>query len=256
MNHPDGLLGGNHFVPAGDTFDPEFERAYCLLRAKEERMYTDQELLRLPNIDRHHPHSAEWRIRRKSAGHLIHYLESKGQKLQILEVGCGNGWLSHLMSRIPGSKVLGLDINMTELNQAARVFGESSKLKFIFGDIRQSVLNDKKFDVVIFASSIQYFPVCAEVIQICLRHLFAGGEIHMLDSLFYEPLQLEAARKRSTAYFSSMGFPEMSAYYHHHTLGELDPFACQILRDPRSIRNRVFSKSPFFWICIKNEISC
>jgi ubiquinone/menaquinone biosynthesis C-methylase UbiE len=158
------------------------------------------------------------------------------------------------MSRIPGCRVVGLDINMTELQQAARVFGNSSKLKFIYGDIRHQVMEDLKFDIVVFAASIQYFPSCPEIVRLIQGRLNKGGEIHILDTILYEDGQLQAARKRSSDYFLSMGQPEMASYYFHHGVDGLMSLNPRILRDPRTMRNRLFSKNPFFWVCIHKEM--
>ena len=253
MSHSSTIPEGNLFIPSGEVIDNGFERAYCMLRSKEKRMYTDEELIRLPEIDPGHPHSGEWKIRKESSKKLIRRLESKNRNLQILEIGCGNGWLAHLMSRIPGTRVVGVDINLTELQQAARVFGRNSKLKFFYGNFQKSVLSELKFDVVVFAASVQYFPSVAGLIELLLQQVYPGGEINILDSIFYEPAKLDGARKRSSDYFDSMGFPEMSDYYFHHSLSDLISFSYEILRDPRTPGNRFFGKNPFYWICIKKD---
>src|SRR4030095_8712292 len=74
-----------------------FTGEYLALRAKERRIYTDEELMALPSISNNHPHAKEWAVRASSARELLGYLRLKGAK-QILEVGCGNGWLSDMLS--------------------------------------------------------------------------------------------------------------------------------------------------------------
>ncbi len=55
----------------------------------------------------------------------------------ILELGCGNGWLSHLLSQSLQRDVCGIDVNRTELTQAARMFGHDQRLSFIAADIQR-----------------------------------------------------------------------------------------------------------------------
>ena len=219
-------------------------------------MYTDEEIACLPDCASTHPHKAEWQIRKKTFGKLYRYLFNKKKPLSILEIGCGNGWLSHRLSAIPRSKVTGLDINFTEIQQAARVFNNHSKLKFIYGDTRSGILQGRKFDIILFAASIQYFQRPDEILDLCLQHLADSGEIHITDSLFYSAQNLPAAKKRSCDYFANIGFPEMADHYFHHPLSCLDPFNHTILYDPHSLINRLTrNKIPFHWIRIKKDVS-
>ena len=207
----------------------------------------------LPEIRKNHPHYGEWLVRKKSCQRLIHYLAAKKSRLHILEIGCGNGWLSAQLADMPRSEVIGSDINWLELQQAARVFSKKPKLKFIYGDIRSGMLQDLKFDVIVLAASMQYFPALHEIMDCALPQLYPGGEIHILDSPFYEPSRIGAAGKRTLAYYKALGFPEMAAHYHHHCFDELKPFHYKILSNPLSFRNRFFGKNPFPWVCVKNE---
>ena len=112
-----------------------FEEKYILLRKKENRLYTDEQLKWLPEIEVSHPHYKEWEARKSSCNKLIQHLTNKRTELNILDIGCGNGWLCHHLSKIPGSNVAGIDINKTELNQAKRVFDHIENLEFFYGGI-------------------------------------------------------------------------------------------------------------------------
>ena len=67
---------------------------YLASRKKENRIYSDEQVVQLPFIEPTHIHYHEWQVRKRSALRLIHYLEKKNKPLSILEIGCGNGWLS------------------------------------------------------------------------------------------------------------------------------------------------------------------
>ena len=180
------------------------------------------------------------------------YLKRKNKPLDILEIGCGNGWLSHRLSIISGSKVIGTDINFTEIQQAARVFQHIPDLHFIYTSVEPGVFKEKKFDSIVFAASIQYFPSLSETIKKTLRLLKPGGEINIIDSNFYTMADLSEEKHRSVLYYESAGFPEMAAYYFHHSLEDLQDFNYSILYDPKNLFYKFSpNKNPFYWICIK-----
>jgi len=228
-----------------------FEEKYLSLRKKENRLYTDEQLKWLPEIEDSHPHYKEWEARKSSCNKLIQHLSNKRIELNILDVGCGNGWLCHHLSKIPGSSVAGIDINKTELNQARRVFDHIENVEFLFGGIDNENTRNEKFDAIIFAAAIQYFPSLDSIIPAALQRLLPEGEIHILDSHFYKSSELEIARKRSFDYYHSLQFAEMTEYYFHHCVDELNPYNHKIFYNPDLFRNRfVKNKNPFPWVCI------
>lgn len=228
-----------------------FEAAYIAARQKEHRYYTNHEVLQLPEIDVMHAHYNEWQIRKKTCNRLTAYLADKKRPLHILEVGCGNGWLSAKLADIQHCTVLGTDINETELKQAIEVFGERSNLSFEYKDIREDVSAVRQFDIIVFAASIQYFGSLPEILKSANRLLPEHGEIHILDTIFYKKDQVPAAQQRTRTYYDSMGNSAMTGYYFHHTLDELKSFSHTILYNPRSILNRTVNRhDPFFWIRI------
>ena len=236
------------------TDEIDFETLYLRLRQKEGRMYSNEELMRLPTISKEHPHYREWLTRRQSSKKLVRYLERKKQKLNILEVGCGNGWLSHSLAKIPGTKVIGIDVNFTELEQAARVFQHIPNLHFIYTDIRNGTFKEKEFDIVVFAASIQYFESLDNIVADSKKILKPGGEIHIIDSPFYDPSEITTARQRSRIYYEQAGFPAMANCYFHHSLPGLSPCSYEILFDPKKISNRIRRpRNPLYWIRIKND---
>src|SRR5687767_9920983 len=215
-----------------------FEEIYHPLRTKENRVYTDREVAQLPDISNAHPHYKEWQIRKQSSDRLTAYFEKKllagtsEQPLRLLEMGCGNGWLSHRLAGITNTKVTGLDINFAELQQAVRVFEPIPNLQFIYGDINKGLFQEMYFDVVVFAASIQYFSSFSGIINTTSRLLKPGGEIHILDSHFYKPGRSEEAKKRTAEYFRRLGYPEMASHYYHHCTHDLEEFNYRILHKP------------------------
>ncbi len=248
----DSAILDNLYVPGTSRISNTFEKLYINVRSREKRICTDEEVANLPDVPVSHPHYKEWQTRKQSCHKLITYLQEQKRPLTILEIGCGNGWLSFQLSRVKHSHVTGQDINFTEVQQAARVFNKHSRLRFIYGDLFSGVLQNRRFDVIVFGASIQYFPCFEGVINLSLKHLNDQGEIHILDTHFYKPVDLLSARQRTESYYWSLGFPEMAHHYFHHSFEDLKPFHFQFLYNPMSIWHKLFpKKSPFPWICIR-----
>src|SRR5271168_5379699 len=85
-----------------------FEKKYIVIRSLENRLCTDEELIKLPEMPAEHAHYREWQTRKRSASKLVRYLAGRKKTQEILEVGCGNGWLTHHLAEIPGTKVTGV----------------------------------------------------------------------------------------------------------------------------------------------------
>ena len=233
--------------------DPEaFQKLYMQLRKKEKRVYTDEEVWSLPQVAATHLHFKEWLLRKKSCDRLIKHLDQKSKPLDILEIGCGNGWLSAQLAKNTSGQVMGMDINKVELTQATRVFSDISNLKFISCDIRSALPEHNSFDIIVFAASLQYFSSLNEIMQSAFQCLRTGGEVHILDTIFYKKNNVDAAKQRTKEYYTALGFPEATGYYYHHCIEDLKNFSVKILYDPASWMHKFTkNKYPFFWVCIK-----
>jgi len=226
----------------------DFEELYIAVRQQEKRIYTDEQLQLLPDVD--HIYYDEWKIRKRSSERLTDYLSKKHKRLKILEVGCGNGWLSARLANIPDTQVVGLDINQLEIDQANRVF-KKDNLQFIYDSFSENTFENDQFDVIVFAASLQYFPSVINVMKQALAILKKGGEVHIIDTPFYTPDETEKADERSQKYYATLGIPEMAEHYFHHSISEFWGFKYEILFDPTRIFNMIFKKDPFYWVCIR-----
>ena len=236
------------------TLREEFRSLYCSIRAKESRIYSDEQVFQLPSIDPSHIHSKEWQVRKKSSEKLIKYLASSKRRLDILEIGCGNGWLANRLSSIPGSSVTGIDLNREELEQAKRVFKSQGNVQFLEAEPGDKILRGQSYDVIVFAASIQYFKDLQEIFKWSLDHLNAGGSIHIVDSHFYNEHKIGPAIQRTRDYFSNLGFPAMSIHYFHHSYNSIKDFNYRIISDPKKVINRLIRRDIVFpWIMIQHQ---
>lgn len=229
-----------------------FEDLYINIRKTENRILSDADVASLPNLPNEHQHAHEWRLRQASTNMVVDHLKRR-QVENALDLGCGNGWFSNKLVPI-AEHVLGLDMNLVELKQAQRVF-RSDKLTFAFGDIFTIDIKDQRYDLITVNACIQYFPEPQKLISRLLKLLKTEGEMHIIDSPFYRPEEVEAAASRSQAYYSQLGFEEMAAHYFHHSWKDLEPFNFRVMFDPKTTANRLMRKfgaaQPAFpWIII------
>lgn len=228
---------------------------YLKVREKEGRLYSDDVVAKLPLFPKNHVLSDEWQARFRSAQRLRKYLSQKNAQLKILDLGCGNGWLSNFLTQ-DNHFVFGIDQNLFELKQASRVFNENKKLFFLKADIFSAPFLKESFDIILVASAVQYFPDLTKLLKTLFHYLKPNGEIHILDSSFYTDNEIPQAIRRSEEYYSSLGFPEMSKYYFHHRISELQKFSPKWLYRPNlfSLRlKQILRKaiSPFPWVVIQ-----
>src|SRR5574338_17862 len=217
------LKANNGVIKLSDV-DESFEKLYLEVRKKEKRIYSDDELKLLPYAS----------------------------KLNILDIGCGNGWFVGQLSKEFEHNYFCVDINLTELEQAARVF-VNENIKLIYADIFTTSFPSNTFYMVIINSALQYF----QNVQALFKELFfiskTYGEVHIFDTPFYNENEIMMARNRTLKHYSSVGYPAMAARYFHHTTDELKNFRLRYLYNPNSFKNKLAGfifdpDSPFPWI--------
>lgn len=255
------------FMPLGATthkgvitfsLSPELEQTatdYLAVREKEGRLLEDPVVAKLPNIDPKHPLHGEFALRTLSANRLRNWLDRNEPDARVLELGCGNGWLLHYLIRDSERTGMGVDINRAELEQAAYVFNHDPAL-WVLGNVFDPLFPNQFVDVIILASSVQYFEDLRPLIDRLLELLRPGGTIHFIDSHWYRKKEQETAASRSMEYYQDQGVPAMAQHYHHHTLKSLKGYDWRMAYNPHSVKNRLSRKfgqtiSPFPWIILR-----
>ncbi len=253
---------------------PEFyrekENLYLDLRRREGRVLPDEEVVNLPRVSKSSPYAREWKWRERSLRRFMRQLSessipkssgSESSSLSILDLGCGNGWMANRLAENPNWDLWALDLNQEELEQGARLFGREN-LHFAYADVvsRNAVPGPTgipgtefrdTFDVIVLAASVQYFPDLKNLLETLRKLLKTKGEIHILDSQFYQnEMERTAARQRTLEYYTKMGVPEMARFYFHHLWPEAENLGAKNLND--SLKNRFLQKAkwlaPFQWL--------
>ena len=204
------------------------------------QLYSDEEVTQLPSIRHDHPHYLEWKFREHSTKRLLKLVQHAGTSPNILQVGCGIGWLAAKLASVTQGQVVGIDTNMRELMQAKRVFRGLRNLDFSASDISDGPLKDKQFDLIVFAAYIQFLPSLKAAIKNAIGHLTLMGQIHILDS----PMNIgENIWSKQTN--------DNDQQVHH--ISELECFQYKIIYDPDAWNNKLFTKrDPYCHIVIKN----
>jgi SAM-dependent methyltransferase len=228
----------------------KFEEAYIGLRKKENKLLSIAEIRSLPNLRSDHPDKKTWQRREKSVGRILDHL-GRRSSLKILEIGCGNGYLSAQIAK-RNHKVYGLDVNLFELRQAADAFG-ADNITWYCADILHDTLPDAPFELIIFAASFHYFKDPVALIECCRQMLTANGEIHIFDSPFYSENEVVHAKQRSLDYFTASSAAPLSDFYSHNTLRVLQAYKPRMLYKPRPLLQRLLriKDSPFPWLMIR-----
>jgi len=231
---------------------------YVAARACEGRLLPDATVAILPDVAATDPLADEWRARAESCERLLRHLRALRRPLRIVELGCGNGWLAHRLSSVPGSEVLAADVNDVELDQARRVFAARGTLRFANHDMRDGTLPGPA-DVVVLASALQYLPDPAPLMAAWLDEIDPRGELHVLDTPIYTQGELAAARRRTRRHYAEIGVPEMAVAYHHHTWDTFARFQLDVLFRPDAATTRLRRRltgapvTPFPWLRIRRD---
>lgn len=227
----------------------EFEEAYLRVRAIEKRLLSDDEVRLLP--DSTNPRlKGEWLTRKHSFKVLQSFL--KGKKGRLLDLGCGNGWMSHHLSKM-GFNVSGLDTNLSELEQAERVF-QNDPIDWFYADIFDFE-PEENFDVIILSASLQYFIKPGQLFEKLFSIMNRGGHLIVMDTPIYQPSGIDAARERSSSYYHGLGEDDMIDRYHHHSFIEFKPFDFEYIYKPKNyIWRKLFKQSTFPIVRVINNL--
>lgn len=184
----------------------EFATAYSLHRQAEGRQLSDQELLSLPWL-RRGPQAGQWAVRSRTYEAFVrHVLKAMAGPLTVLDLGAGNGWLSHRVAEL-GHRAIALDIRA----DAIEGLGAADALVRLYPDRIERLtasfdsipLPDDSVDVAVFNAALHYATDLPRSLGEAARVTRRGGRIAILDSPFYrseaDGLAMQAEKQRHSA---------------------------------------------------------
>jgi 2-polyprenyl-3-methyl-5-hydroxy-6-metoxy-1,4-benzoquinol methylase len=230
-------------------------------RARQFELFSDSALRALPRVAPDHPQAARWRERARAADRLAEHL-SRQNRLVILEVGCGAGWLTHRLAvlrataELRTTRVWGIDVNERDLRQAARVFVERPSAKYLLADVLTADLPAAQFTTIVLVDTLQHLVDPVAALSRCLTLLRPGGEIHLLDGPIWRAPTVAAARHRMTGQLAASGLEWTLDDLSWPTWHMLRPFRPEVLLDPSSTRQwleRLWrpEQAPRPWVVIR-----
>jgi SAM-dependent methyltransferase len=192
----------------------QFLKEYETVRHSEGRGSNEATYyLELPFRDVTGRNASQWRIRSRSFEYLrknvLPRLESQvARHLDVLDLGAGNCWMSHRLSKA-GHRPVALDIfsDPDDGLRAARHY--PTRFPVIEAEFDHLPFREKSFDVAIFNASIHYSADLSKTLRATAACLRPNGRVLIIDSPIYaHPEHGERMKSERKARFEQQyGFP-------------------------------------------------
>ena len=105
----------------------------------------------------------------------------------VLDVGCGAGWLSRLLSeRVPEGRVVGMDISDEMVRRARKKHVALDNTMFVIGGVDEIPWDANFFTRAISVESAYYWPDPAHGLREIFRVLREGGSVWILINYYRE----------------------------------------------------------------------
>ena len=127
----------------------------------------------------------EWytRIKLKLEGNYTQINRYVPRRASIVDIGCGYGFLSHMLSFVsPERQILGIDYDAEKIELANNCISRNSRVNFVTADAM--VYPFEFSDAFILSDILHYVPdgMQEHLLMQCIRHLNPGGVILVRDA--------------------------------------------------------------------------
>ena len=141
----------------------------------------------------------------------------------VLDIGCGSGWLSRLIAeRVGEGRVVGIDVSDEMVRRARKASVEHGQVMFVLGSVEEIPWDNSFFTKAISVESAYYWPQPALGVRETFRVLREGGSAWVLINYYRDnphchqwgeilsvPAHLLSAEEWA-AMFREAGFVEVS----------------------------------------------
>jgi SAM-dependent methyltransferase len=199
----------------------------------------------LPSVEPGDPHAFEWRIRQASYDQLRRRVLAGRGPCSILDLGAGNGWLSHRLALL-GHRAVAVDWLDDDEDGLGACRHYAASIPCVQADFDALPFAPCQFDLVVFNGSLHYASDIGATLAAARRVLAPGGAIVVMDSPMFRDeadghlMVAEKLRRFKTEY----GLADVV----HPSVGFLTEAALAEAADPLALRGRFFeSRGPLAW---------
>jgi len=159
-----------------------FVRQYRVVRERDGYRMTAPEYYRtLPEVTRRDPRRSEWCLRQESYCLLQRHLLRRGTVIRVLDVGAGNGWLSHRIAAA-GHQVVAVDRLNDDVDGLGACRHYGTPFPCVQADFDALPFEPNQFDAVVFNGSLHYSPDVPSTLKKARRLLAPRGALVIMDS--------------------------------------------------------------------------
>jgi ubiquinone/menaquinone biosynthesis C-methylase UbiE len=171
-----------------------FIHDYEIVRKAEKRGSGDPAFyLSLPSVNRTDPNAWQWAIRARTYNYIQRKIlpvitSNRSHPMTVLDLGAGNGWLSHRLAGL-GHRPVAVDLQTNELDGLGAAVHYSHTLPMLFprfqAELDRLPFADQQFDCAIFNASFHYSENYDRTLAEAIRCLRRGGTIVIADTPSY-----------------------------------------------------------------------
>lgn len=177
-------------LPESQAHYARFIADYESVRRSEGRGSSSADYYRLlPYKDLSGRFASDWQIRARSFGVLVKKVltplqDPLDRSLKVLDLGAGNGWLSHRLAA-QGDRVFAIDLLINDLDGLGAWKYYEHSFTPLQAEFNHLPIMDRFADVVIFNASFHYSENYTETLTEALRVLSTSGRVVIMDSPVY-----------------------------------------------------------------------
>jgi len=142
--------------------------------------------MKIGKIEKFFVNSAWHAKRRIDSAQKLFDLAKPGEKLDCLEIGCGNGAVSKHFAEKYHSEVIGTDVDPEQINLALESVPDTPKIGFLVADATNLPFEDNRFDVVMSFQVMHHISNWLDALQEVRRVLRTSGYFIYSDLIYPE----------------------------------------------------------------------